>query len=391
MLDRVAHRTAVARLLREFPVVAILGARQVGKTTLARDIARHFRGATREFDLESESDLSLFASPESVLEPLRGLVVIDEVQRLPALFPPLRPLVDRRPIRARYLLLGSAAPAVATRGSESLAGRIAFHELGGFNLGEVGANHWQRLWLRGGYPLSYLAKSERASAQWRREFLRTYLERDVLGADYRMPAIELRRFWMMMAHWHGQRWTHTEFARSFGVSEATVRRWLAALAALFAVRILPPWHESIAKRQVKAPKVYIADSGLFHEMLGIDRLDALRLHPRIGASFEGFAIEQLTQAIGARTDECFHWATHQGAELDLLVVRGVRRIGFEIKCSESATLTMSMRIAAEDLRLDQLFVVYQGRDRYRLGPTVEALPIDQLDHIRGVLGNRHGR
>jgi len=393
MIARKRHVDEVLRLLRSFPVVALVGARQVGKSTLAKDVARRspVHPSVRAFDLESERDLALLASAEPVLSPMRGLVIIDEVQRLPSVFPVLRPLADRRPSRARFLLLGSASPELTTRGSESLAGRIAFHELGGLNLLEIGARAWRRLWLRGGYPRSYVARSDGASMEWRAAFLRTYLERDVLGVEMRMSPAELRRFWQMLAHWHGQRWSAAEFARAFGVSESTSRRWLDALEGLFAVRVLQPWHASLAKRQVRAPKVYVRDSGMLHALLGVERLAELRLRPQIGASFEGFVIDQVVQVLGSDRSECYHWATHQGAELDLLVVRGARAIGFEVKCTEAPLLTRSMQIAVSDLGLERLFVVHQGTDRFELAPGIEALPIAELVSLEGLLSARRPR
>jgi predicted AAA+ superfamily ATPase len=386
VIDRPRHLQAVRRLLRSFPAVALLGARQVGKTTLARSVASEFGDRARIFDLESDRDMRLLSDPEPILSSINGLIVIDEVQRLPAIFPPLRPLLDRRPLKARFLLLGSASPEVSTRGSESLAGRIAFHDLDGFALDEVGASQWKRLWLRGGFPKSFVAKSDAASLEWREAFQRTYLERDVLDVGLRMPPAELRRFWLMLAHWHGQRWNAAEFARAFGSSESTVRRWLETLEGFFAVRILRPWEASIAKRQVKAPKVYIRDCGMLHAVLGIASIAALRERPQVGASFEGFVVEQAAQALGARSSECFHWATPQGAELDLLVVRGNRRIGVEVKCTEAPQVTKSMEFAMKDLGLDKLWVVHQGRDRFTMRPGIEALPITELTSLAGALG-----
>jgi len=385
MIERPSHVAEVERLLRNFPAVALLGARQVGKTTLARAVAERMGNRARFLDLESDRDLQLLVQPEAVLSPLRGLVVIDEVQRMPTLFPPLRPLLDRRPLPARFLLLGSASPEVSTRGSESMAGRIAFHDLDGLALEEVGADAWRRLWLRGGFPRSYTARSDAASMEWREAFLRTYLERDVLDVGLRMPPAELRRFWQMLAHWHGQRWNASEFARAFGTSEATVRRWLETLEGFFAVRILRPWAASIAKRQVKAPKVYVRDCGMLHAVLGVATPQQLRERPQVGASFEGFVIEQAIHATGARASECFHWATPQGAELDLLLVRGDRRIGIEVKCTEAPTVTPSMTIAMNDLQLERLWVVHQGTDRFEMRPGIEALPIGQLEALRGAL------
>jgi len=386
VIDRPRHLQAVRRLLRSFPAVALLGARQVGKTTLARSVASEFGDRARIFDLESDRDMRLLSDPEPILSSINGLIVIDEVQRLPAIFPPLRPLLDRRPLKARFLLLGSASPEVSTRGSESLSGRIAFHDLDGFALDEVGASEWKRLWLRGGFPKSFVAKSDAASLEWREAFQRTYLERDVLDVGLRMPPAELRRFWLMLAHWHGQRWNAAEFARAFGSSESTVRRWLETLEGFFAVRILRPWEASIAKRQVKAPKVYIRDCGMLHAVLGIASIAALRERPQVGESFEGFVVEQAAQALGARSSECFHWATPQGAELDLLVVRGNRRIGVEVKCTEAPQVTKSMEVAMKDLGLDKLWVVHQGRDRFTMRPGIEALPITELASLAGALG-----
>jgi predicted AAA+ superfamily ATPase len=385
MIDRPEHLREIRRLLRSFPAVALLGARQVGKTTLARALAAERGSRARVFDLESDRDLRLLSDPEPILAGLRGLVVIDEVQRLPSIFPPLRPLLDRTPLRARFLLLGSASPEVSTRGSESLAGRIAFHELGGLSMDEVGPQAWRRLWLRGGFPRAFTARTDAASLEWREAFLRTYLERDVLDVGLRMPPAELRRFWQMLSHWHGQRWNAAEFARAFGTSEATVRRWLETLEGFFAVRILRPWEASIAKRQVKSPKVYVRDCGMLHAVLGVTTLEQLRERPQVGASFESFVVDQAIHALGARAAECFHWATPQGAELDLLIVRGSRRVGIEAKCTEAPQFTKSMEIAMRDLRLERLWVVHQGRDRFRMRPNIEALPVAELQTIAGTL------
>jgi predicted AAA+ superfamily ATPase len=385
MIARERHGARIRRLLAAFPVVAIVGARQVGKSTLAREVGASMEGSVRAFDLESDRDAALLASAEAILSPLRGVVVIDEVQRLPSIFPTLRPLADRKPLKARFLLLGSASPELTTRGSESLAGRIVFHELGGLNMLETGSGAWRKLWLRGGYPKSYTAKSDAASLEWRDAFIQTYLERDVLGVDMRMPPAELRRYWQMLAHWHGQRWSAAEFARAFGVSESTSRRWLDALEGLFAVRLLQPWYVSVAKRQVRAPKVYIRDSGMLHALLAVRDSSDLRVRPQVGASFEGFVIDQVIQITGAGRAECFHWATHQGAELDLLLVRGNRSIGFEVKCTEAPTLTKSMQIAVSDLGLERLYVIHQGTDRFELAPRIEAVPVEQLPELEHLL------
>jgi len=283
---------------------------------------------------------------------------------------------------------GGACSPDRTRGSESLAGRLAFHELDGLALDEVGGSAWRRPWLRGGFPRSFTARSDAASLEWREAFLRTYLERDLLDVGLRMPPAELRRFWRMLAHWHGQRWNAAEFARSFGTAEATVRRWLGTLEGFFAIRILRPWAASIAKRQVKAPKVYIRDCGMLHALLGVGTLEDLRERPQVGASFEGFVIEQAIQLLGARGAECHHWATPQGAELDLLVARGDRRIGIEVKCTQAPSVTRSMEIAMADLRLEKLWVVHQGEDRFEMRPGIEALPVSALEAIAAPAAKR---
>jgi predicted AAA+ superfamily ATPase len=275
---------------------------------------------------------------------------------------------------------------VVSRGSESLAGRLAYHELDGFGLDETGPDRWRRLWLRGGFPRSFTARSDAASLEWREAFVQTYLERDVLDAGLRMPPAELRRFWQMLAHWHGRLWNASEFGRAFGTSEATVRRWLETLEGFYAIRLLRPWHASIAKRQVKTPKVFLRDPGLLHALLGIGTPGELRERPQVGASFEGFVVEQAIHATGAAPHEIFHWATPQGAELDLLLVRGERRIGIEAKCTEAPVVTRSMEIARKDLGLTRLWVVHQGSLRFTMRPGIEALPIERIGEIAKELG-----
>ena len=375
---RSAHLEALARLLAQSPVVAILGARQVGKTTLARAFAAGRRGPVTFFDLERPADLARLADPELALEPLRGLVVLDEIQQRPDLLPLLRVLADRPRAPARFLLLGSASPDLVRGSSESLAGRIAFHFLPGFSLEEVGAGNLDRLWVRGGFPRSYLARSEAASAQWRRSFVRTFLERDVLRLGVNIPPPTLGRFWSMLAHYHGQIWNASEFARAFGVSESTVRRYLDALATVSVIRQLRPWSENLKKRQVKAPKVYLSDSGLLHTLLDLETRDDLLGHPKVGASWEGFLLDQVIQHLALRWDQCWFWATHGGAELDLLVLRGSHRIGFEFKRTSTPTLTPSMRIALEDLRLERLYVVHAGRETFPLATNVQAIAAGRL-------------
>jgi len=359
-------------------VVAILGSRQVGKTTLAADLRRSSPGPAAAFDLEDPGDLASLADPTLALRPLRGLVVLDEVQRLPGLFPVLRVLADRPRTPARFLVLGSATPELLRQSSESLAGRLAFHELGGFSIEEAGVTRLDQLWLRGGFPRSFLARSGHESLDWRLDFIRTFLERDLPQLGVSIPSTTLRRFWTMLAHYHGQVWNASEFSRSFGVSDMTVRRYLDLLAATFVVRILQPWHENLAKRQVKSPKVYLADSGLLHALLNIRTREDLERHPKVGASFEGFAIAAIADRLRVRWNECFFWATHAGAELDLLVVRGRTRIGFEIKRTVAPVVTPSMRTALTDLRLSRIDVIHAGDRTYALAPRIRAVAIARL-------------
>ncbi len=378
MIERTNELAVLTSLLSRHPVVGIIGARQVGKTTLARQFAAGRRGPTAFFDLENPADLARLADPLLALERLRGLVVLDEVQHLPELFPVLRVLADRPGRPARFLVLGSASPGLLRQSSESLAGRIAYHELGGLALDEVVTGRADVLWLRGGFPRSLLARTNAASLEWRQEFIRTFLERDVPQLGFSIPAVTLRRFWVMLSHYHGQVWNASEFGRSFGVSDATVRRYLDLLSAALVVRQVQPWYESVAKRQVRAPKVYLADTGLLHALLGLGSRDALEGHPKVGASWEWFVIRELSRRLGARTEECWFWATHAGAELDLLVVRGRRRYGFEVKRTTAPRLTRSMRSALADLRLTRLDVVHSGQETFALGPRARAVAFSRL-------------
>jgi len=378
VIDRPGHRQRVETLLRQFPVVAILGPRQVGKTTLAGRVVAARRRDVTTFDLENAEDLTLLRDPLLALRPLRGLVVIDEVQRRPELFQTLRVLVDEPRVRRRFLVLGSASPELLRQTSESLAGRIAYHELGGFALEETGAARWERLWRRGGFPRSFLARSDAASERWRRELIRNYLERDLPALGLRLPAPTLRRFWMMLAHYHAQVWNASEIARSFGVAHTTVQRYLDVLTETFMIRQLQPWHENLGKRQVKAPRLFVRDSGVLHALLGATSVRELETHPKVGASWEGFGLESVIARLRAEPEECFFWATHSGAELDLLVVRGRRRLGFEFKRSTTPALTRSMHVASEDLRLTKLWVVHAGERAFDLAPRIRALPLARL-------------
>ena len=378
MIERKEHLRRLRSLIRQFPVVGILGARQVGKTTLARQLVKTHRGHVTYFDLESAEDLARLGDPMLALRPLTGLIVLDEVQRRPDLFTQLRVLVDEPTPRRKFLVLGSASPDLLRQTSETLAGRIAYHELAGFSLEEVGLRPWSKLWHRGGFPRSFLARSESDSLQWRKAMIRTFLERDIPALGLRLPAGTLRRFWMMLAHYHAQVWNASEFARSFGVAHTTVQRYLDLLSATFMVRQLPAWHENIGKRQVKAPKVYFRDSGLLHALLDLGDGDAAESHPKVGASWEGFALDAVVTQLGALPEECHFWAAHAGAELDLLVVRGKVRRGFEFKRTTAPATTRSMHVAIEDLRLSRLDVVHAGAHSFAMHPKIRAIALSRL-------------
>jgi len=371
-ISRPGHLNMLHQLLEQFPVVAMIGPRQAGKTTLARQLAdaepSHF------FDLEDSRDAARLASPMLALESLTGLVVLDEIQTLPQLFPALRVLADRPGRPARFLILGSASPELAQQSAETLAGRVVYHELTGFNLAEVGIENTRRLWVQGGFPRAYL-EAPAASARWRQAFTRTYLERDIPALGLRLPAATLRRFWGMLAHYHGQTWNGAELARAFGVSEKTVRHYLDILAATFMVRVLSPWHENIGKRTVKAPKIYLSDSGMLHTLLGLESEAALLGHPKVGASWEGFAMAQVVAALTATPEQCHYWKLHTGAELDLLVVQnGVRR-GFEFKLTDSPRTSASMHNALKELKLDSLQVVHAGPHSYPMAERIQAMAL----------------
>ncbi len=351
--------------------MALLGPRQCGKTTLARAIAAHERNTY--FDLENPVDLARLSQPMIALEPLRGLVVIDEIQRRPDLFPVLRVLLDRKPARARFLILGSASPALLQQSSETLAGRLAFIEIAGFVLDEIPPRNLGRLWLRGGFPRSFLARSDRLSFAWREDFIRTFLERDLIQLGVRVPAPTMRRFWTMLAHYSGGIWNASEIGNSLGEAHTTVRRHLDSLSAALVVRVLQPWFENIGKRQVKAPKVYVRDSGILHALLGITDRRGLEGHPKLGASWEGFVAEQLLSWLD--NPQAYYWRTQAGAELDLLLFHRNRRIGIEIKRADAPAITPSMQSALKDLKLDRLFVVYPGSVRYSLSEKIEALSL----------------
>ena len=376
-VDRDAHVRAVSALLAARRVVAILGARQVGKTTLARDLAGRRRRVTY-FDLEDPRHLARLDEPTLALEPLRGLVVLDEIHRRPDLFPVLRVLADRPRTPARFLMLGSASPELLRQGSETLAGRLAFYDLGGFDLEEVGAKNIRRLWFRGGFPESYCSRTSAGSHQWRRDFIRTFVERDLAVFGIGIPPGTMARFWTMLAHLHGQLWNASALAGSLGLSHPTARKYLDLLTQTFVVRQLRPWTGNVGKRVVKSPKVYLADSGLLHALLQLPAPVDVESHPKLGASWEGFGISQVTRVLRAHQDECFFWRTHAGAEIDLLVVRGRSRVGFEFKRTDAPRVTPSMRHAMTDLRLGRLYVVHAGAESFTLDKNIDAIALMRL-------------
>jgi len=381
MILRPSLVSALQRALARSRVVVLTGPRQCGKTTLARELLP--ADSVNYFDLEDPASLARLEEPMTALGPLRGLVVIDEVQRRPDLFPVLRVLVDRRGAPARFLLLGSASGDLLRQTAESLAGRLERVTMGGFALSEVGEAAEQQLWLRGGFPLSYLAKGEAGSLAWRRSFIQTLLERDFPQWGVRVPAAALRRFWTMLAHYHGQIWNAAEPARALGVSESTMRRHLDLLTDALMIRQLQPYLANLSKRQVKAPKIYVRDSGLLHQLLGIGSLKGMLSHPKVGASWEGFAIEQLLAS--EPHDEAYFWATHQGAEIDLILRRGSALFGVECKRSDAPRMTPSIRNALEELGLKRVLVLYPGAKRYPLATGVEAVPLGALAGGRSLL------
>lgn len=382
MIERSGHIRAVLASLEDFPVVALLGARQVGKTTLARQIAEQWQGQAHHFDLEDPDDVARLSDASFVLRRLQGLVVLDEIQLRPDLFALLRVLADRGDTPARFLILGSAAPELLRHTAESLAGRVAFHELHGLGLDELPANALDALWLRGGFPRAFLARDDKASHTWRAAFMRTYLERDLPQLGLNLPALTMRRFWTMVAHYHAQTWNSSELARALGVSDKTVSRYLDILEGTYMAWRLRPWHSNQGKREVKAPKVYVADTGLLHSLLGIDTESNLLAHPKCGASWEGFATREIIRHTQAGRDNTYFWGLHSGAELDLLIDRAGQRLGFEIKLTRSPKITPSMRAAQQALGLDHLYVVcHSDAPITPLAEGISAVPLQRLREI----------
>jgi predicted AAA+ superfamily ATPase len=374
MIQRKITKLTIRTALDRSRVVVLLGPRQCGKTTLARQFVAP--DSLNYFDLEDPFSITRLDQPMTALQKLTGIVVIDEIQRRPELFPVLRVLADRDPLPARFLILGSASPALLRQSSESLAGRQETICIGGLTLYDVGVKRHELHWLRGGLPLSFLAKSETDSLAWRKNFIQAFLERDIPQFGIGIASSSLLRFWAMLAHYSGQVWNAAEPARSLGISETSVRRYLDILEGVFMMRQLKPWHENLKKRQVKSPKIYFRDSGLLHQILGIRSMTDLLLHPKCGASWEGYMVEEILAV--TTPDEAFYWATHAGAELDLLLLKDNQRIGIEIKRADAPNLTPSMRTAMTDLKLDKLYVIYPGSKQYSLAPSIDVLPITQL-------------
>ncbi len=374
MIERPSLSAHIQTALQRSRIVSLIGPRQSGKTTLAQTLVAP--DSVNYFDLEDPVSNSRLEEPMTALRVLQGLVVIDEIQRRPDLFPLLRVLADRQPLPAQFLILGSASPTLIKVASESLAGRLETIQVSGFSLAEVGAQAMSTHWLRGGFPISFLSANDADSLAWRKNFIQTFLERDLPQWGIRIPAATLLRFWTMLAHYHGQTWNGAEAARSFGVTEMTIRRYLDILEGVFMVRLLQPWHANVQKRQVKSPKVYFRDSGLMHYLLGIRTDLDLFTHPKIGASWEGYAIEEAIKAF--TPDEAYFWGTHSGAELDLLLLKDGLRIGVECKRADAPRLTASMRAALSDLELDRLVIFYPGDQAYPLAERIDVVPLAQL-------------
>lgn len=384
LVPRNAYVAEIERALKRSPVVALLGPRQCGKSTLARQIASAREAAY--YDLEKPDDAARLQNPMQDLKGRKGLVVLDEIQRMPQLLPVLRVLADRRPLPARFLVLGSASLDLVRGSSESLAGRIEFVEMSGFDLWEVGPSRQRALWVRGGFPNSFLAKTSADSMAWRENFVRTFLERDIPQMGFHIPAQTLRQFWTMVAHYHAQVWNGAEIGRSLGMAHTSARRYLDLLCGSLVLRQIPPWFENLGKRVVKSPKVYVRDSGILHALLRVDDFDTLAGHPKLGASWEGFALEQVLRCVGER--DVYFWATHAGAELDLLYFRKGKRYGVEFKYADAPALTKSMRIALDDLRLQALWVVYPGTTAYPLADRVHAVPLAEFNVATASAGKR---
>lgn len=360
------------------PAVAILGPRQCGKTTLANQFARqNIFSEVHLFDLEDPRHLTRLENPMLALEPLHGLIILDEIQRKPEIFPVLRVIIDKNPGK-KFLILGSASRDLISQSSESLAGRISFVELGGFTLLDINPDQINELWIRGGFPRAFLAPDQKTSWQWREDFIRTYLERDIPNLGIHIPALTLRRFWTMLSHYHGQIFNATEIAKSLNLSDKTVKRYLDILTGTFLIRQIRPWFYNTKKRLVKRPKIYFKDSGIFHSFLAVENGQQLFMHPRLGASWEGFAIEMFVKLLELNDDEIFFWATHTGAELDLLFQKKGALWGVEFKYQDAPKITPSMRSALKELNLNHIWVIHPGEDVYPLDQQITSVGLISL-------------
>lgn len=383
MMKRNGYINFIKEAIDRSRAVALLGPRQCGKTTLAQELVDI--DSPNYFDLEDQNSLIALEDPKNVLEPLKGVVVIDEVQQRPGLFPLLRVLLDRKPLPAKFLILGSASPDLLRQSSESLAGRLELVEMGGFDLSEVGVKKTSSLWLRGGFPLSFLAKNDKDSFTWRKSFIKTFLERDMRQQGIDAPAVTLHRYWAMLANSHGQIWNAAPIASSLGLSEPTIRKYFDILTGVFMVRQLQPWHVNIKKRQVKSPKVYLRDTGILHSFLELKTEAEILRHPSYGASWEGFVLEQLIRIL--EIDHPYFWATHQGAEIDLLFNKGGLMYGVEMKRQDAPRMTPSIKNALEDLKLERVVVIYPGKRRYSIHKKVDVVPFDEiLGGMKGLFG-----
>lgn len=363
---------------RIHPICCLLGPRQVGKTTLAKAYIEKFeKEEVRFFDLENPVDLARLENPMLALNlPKNRLVVIDEIQRRPELFPVLRFLVDESKGKCKFLILGSASRDLIKQSSETLAGRIGYIEITPFTLDEV--NKSDLLWLRGGFPRSFLASDNHESYKWRQSYISTFLERDIPNLGFQIPPEQMRRFWLMLAHYHAQIFNASDLGKSLGISDHTIRKYLDILVGTFMIRRLTPWFENLGKRQVKSPKIYFKDSGILNALIGISDDTQLQIYPKLGSLWEGFAIEQVINLENASPEECYFWKTQSGAELDLLIIKNGKRIGFEIKYADSPKITPSMKIAFNDLKLDHLYLIFPGKESFPMTENITAEGIDSF-------------
>ncbi len=375
-MQRKAYLNRIAGEFRIHPICALLGPRQVGKTTLARMYVEEYcKEKVEFFDLENPLDLARLENPMLTLSRLNNqLIVVDEIQRRPELFPVLRVLVDEPKANRKFLILGSASRDLIRQSSESLAGRIGYTELMPFSLEEI--PDCELLWLRGGFPLAYLASNSQDSYQWRQSYISTFLERDIPNLGFHIPPEQIRRFWLMLAHYHGQIFNASEIGKSLGISDQTARKYLDILVGTFMIRQLTPWFENLGKRQVKSPKIYFRDSGILHALLGIRDETQLNIHPKLGAFWEGFALEEIIRQAHATVEECYFWKVQGGAELDLLIIKDGKRIGFEVKYTDRPKITPSMKIAYEDLKLDHLYLIFPGKVSFPLAEHITAHGIE---------------